>query len=61
MSKLDFTTTLLVDQSINEVFEAICDVRSWWSGFYSEEIEGSTENLNDEFTFRAGGGAHYSK
>jgi len=37
------------------------NVREWWSGLYSEEIEGSTEELNDEFTFRAGGGAHYSK
>lgn len=57
----DFTATLLVDKSPEEVFNAVNNVRNWWSGFYSEEIKGDTEKLNDEFTFRAGGGAHYSK
>lgn len=57
----DFSITLLVDQSREKVFNAVLNVREWWSGFYSEEIKGNTEKLNDEFTFRAGGGAHYSK
>lgn len=61
MKTSDFTTNILVDKTPKEVFNAIKDVRGWWSGLYSEEIEGSTDNLNDEFTFRAGGGAHYSK
>ena len=61
MSKKDFTTTLLVDQSPEEVFKAVINVRSWWSGYYSEQFEGRTEKLNDEFSFRAGEGAHYSK
>ena len=57
----DFTITLLVDQSPEEIFNAVNDVRKWWSGFYSEEIKGNTEKLGDEFTFHAGSGAHYSK
>ncbi len=61
MSKKDFTTTLLVDQSPEEVFKAVINVRSWWSGYYSEHFEGGTEKLNDEFSFHAGEGAHYSK
>src|SRR6516225_10146283 len=61
MKSSNFTTTLLVDQSPNDVFNAVNNVREWWSGFYSEEIVGSTEMLNDEFIFRAGEGAHYSK
>lgn len=60
MSK-DFTTTLLVEKPPKDVFNAITNVRGWWAGFYSEKIEGRTERLNDEFTFRAGEGAHYSK
>jgi uncharacterized protein YndB with AHSA1/START domain len=61
MKNRDFTTTLLVDQSPEEVFRAATNVREWWSGFYSEEFEGRTEKLNDEFTFTAADGAHYSK
>ncbi|MEO7989986.1 MAG: SRPBCC domain-containing protein [Chryseolinea sp.] len=61
MSKKDFTTTLLVDQSPEEVFKAIINVRGWWSGYYSEQFEGGTKKINDEFSFRAGEGAHYSK
>ena len=61
MSNQNFNVTLLVDQTPEEVFNAVTNVRKWWSGYYSEEIEGSTEKFNDEFSFRAGGGAHFSK
>ena len=61
MPNKDFTSIMLTDQTPEEVFDAIRNVRQWWSGFYSEEITGSTANLDDEFIFRAGDGAHYSK
>jgi hypothetical protein len=50
-----------MEQTPQAVFQAIINVRDWWSGFYSEEIKGATEKLNDEFTFSAAGGAHYCK
>ena len=57
----DFTYTFQSSYPSHFVFNKLLDVRSWWSGLYSETIDGDTDVLGQEFTFRAGGGAHYSK
>ena len=39
----------------------LLNVDQWWSGLYEETIKGKSHHLNDEFTFEAGQGMHYSK
>jgi uncharacterized protein YndB with AHSA1/START domain len=52
----DLTVTFTVDQTPQEAFEAITNVRGWWSG----EIDGPTGELGGEFTYRYQD-MHYSK
>jgi hypothetical protein len=47
MSDQDFTATITVDQTPAEAVKAIKNVRGWWS----EQIEGSTDKVGDEFTY----------
>jgi hypothetical protein len=47
MKTPDFTTTIAADQTPEEAFNAINNVRGWWS----ENIEGSTDKINSEFTY----------
>ena len=56
MQTTDFTTTITVEQTPQEVFDAINTPQNWWSG----EFEGNTKNLNDEFTYRYQD-MHYSR
>lgn len=56
MNNNNYTTTLLVDQTAEEVFNAINNVRGWWS----EALEGHSEKAGDEFIYRHKD-IHYSK
>jgi hypothetical protein len=47
MTNQDFAATFSVDQTPEEALNAIKNPRGWWS----EEIEGSTGKLGDEFTY----------
>ena len=56
MATSNYTTIITVDRPINEVFATINNVRGWWQG----EIEGSTDKLDDVFSYRMKD-IHYSK
>jgi hypothetical protein len=47
MSNQSYRANISVDQSPKEALEAIRNVRGWWS----EEIEGSTAKVGDEFKY----------
>ncbi|NJM24611.1 MAG: SRPBCC domain-containing protein [Bacteroidia bacterium] len=48
MTQKDFTTTIVVDQTPDEVFNAINNVRGWWS----QQVDGSTDTANSVFTYQ---------
>src|SRR5262245_26426945 len=47
MTTQNFTTSFLVDATPDQVFDAVTNVRGWWS----EEIVGSTDKLGGVFEF----------
>jgi hypothetical protein len=47
MSTQNYTTSFTVNQTPEEAFDAVNNVRGWWSG----EIDGRTSKLGDEFTY----------
>jgi hypothetical protein len=56
MEKQHASVTMEVTQSAAQVFQAITQVEKWWS----QDFEGASTNLNDEFTIHHPG-QHYSK
>ena len=50
MKKQDFTASILVKAIAHKAFQSINHVTAWWT----ENIEGSSEKLNDVFTIHFG-------
>jgi uncharacterized protein YndB with AHSA1/START domain len=48
MNAQNLTIAFTVDQTPEEVFAAVNNVREWWSG----EIDGRTDKLGEEWTYR---------
>jgi hypothetical protein len=56
MANADFTTTIMVDRSAIEVYDAINNVGAWWQG----EITGDSTKVDGVFDYRMKD-IHYSK
>jgi uncharacterized protein YndB with AHSA1/START domain len=48
MESQNFTTSFTVEQSAEEVFKAITNVRGWWTG----DVDGDADAPGAEFTYR---------
>ncbi len=56
MEKFDYNVIITMNVPTEQAFNRILNVSKWWT----ENVEGSTEKLNDEFIVRSGD-VHYSK
>lgn len=56
MKQQDYHTSITVDATAQEAFDLINSVTLWWT----ENLEGSSQKLDDEFSVRFGD-VHYSK
>ena len=48
MKKQDYTISIMINATAKAAFNGINDVSKWWT----ENLEGSSQKLNDEFTVR---------
>jgi hypothetical protein len=48
MKEQDYHASIIVNASAHEAFKSINAVSKWWT----ENLEGSSQKLNDEFTVR---------
>src|SRR4051794_22454760 len=56
MKEQNYTASITVNATPQEAFNCINSVTKWWT----ENLEGSSQKLNDEFSVRFGD-VHYSK
>lgn len=56
-----FSYSFGTTKTAEEVFNFLLEVTNWWTGIHEETIKGKSAEINDEFSFSAGGGVHFSK
>ena len=61
MSNKNFQYNFTTPKNPTEVFTLVLDPKNWWVGLFGETIEGKSQAVNDEFTFSAGDGVHFSR
>lgn len=60
MENKDFQFSFISSWPSSQVFAHLINPQNWWKGIFGEKITGQSAQLNDEFTFSAGDGLHYS-
>lgn len=60
MTNKDFQYSFTTTKSKQEVFRYLLNPVNWWNGLYGETIAGNSIEINDQFSFRAGDGVHYT-
>jgi len=61
MATKNYTFSFETSETPKNIYEMLLDIPKWWSGLFGEVITGKSQNIGDEFSFRAGDGMHYSK
>lgn len=57
----NYTYCFKTKKKSKEVFDILQNIKEWWFGIYEETITGESQKINDEFSFSAGGGMHFTK
>lgn len=60
MANQSFQYSFTTSKNEIEVFAHLINPKNWWTGLFGEIIEGKNNAINDEFSFSAGNGMHYS-
>lgn len=60
MDNKNFQFSFITPKNKSEVFAYLINPENWWAGLFDETIVGKSIAVNDEFSFRAGDGVHYS-
>lgn len=61
MANQNFQYSFITLAKTADVFAHIINPRNWWIGLFGEIIEGKSEAIDDEFSFKVGDGTHYSR
>jgi hypothetical protein len=61
MKQQPFQYSFTSSKTIEQVFDHLIDPKHWWTGLFGETIEGNSQALNDEFSFSAAEGMHFSR
>ena len=61
MASNHFQFSFVSTKQPDELYSFLVNPKNWWVGLFGETIAGKSIAVGDEFTFKAGGGMHYTK